>query len=82
MKPAAIVLSWLQALRIHLVLSFYGGHDDVNFSTKIIIWQIQELLSDETGISTIIYFVNLGNMVLPSYLIKLFLLDYLLVYLN
>jgi hypothetical protein len=55
---------------------------DVNFSTKIIIWQIQELLSDGTGISTIIYFVNLGNMVLPSYLIKLLLIDYLLVYLN
>ena len=53
---------------------------DVNFSTKIIIWQIQEFLSDETGISTIILFVNLGYMVLPSYLRELLLIEYLLVY--
>ena len=55
---------------------------DVNFSTKIIIWQIQEFFSDETGISTIIHFINLGYMVLPSYLRELFFIDFLLVYLN
>lgn len=49
---------------------------DVNFSTKIIIWQIQEFFSDETGISTIILFVDLGYMVLPSYLRELSLIDF------